>query len=210
MATTTPNYGWDVPTSTDYVKDGASAIETLGDDIDASMFTALNGKKAGMQLITTQSFSAAATTTISNCFSSAYDDYHINIETTAQSTNSSVVLQFQAGASPTASNYAYAVVDNTGAALTPAFASPANFARVSYANTASFKGMSIVADIFSPNAARQTSYISQSFSGWNTVGVFTSNASGRQTDTTQFTSLVLTSDNSANLTGRISVYGYAK
>ena len=35
MATTTPNFGFDVPTSTDYVKDGALAIETLGDDIDA-------------------------------------------------------------------------------------------------------------------------------------------------------------------------------
>jgi hypothetical protein len=34
MATTTPNFGFDVPTSTDYVKDGALAIETLGDDID--------------------------------------------------------------------------------------------------------------------------------------------------------------------------------
>jgi hypothetical protein len=27
MATTTPNYGWPVPTDTDYVKDGAAAIE---------------------------------------------------------------------------------------------------------------------------------------------------------------------------------------
>jgi hypothetical protein len=35
MATTTPNFGWSVPTSTDYVKDGATAIETLGDAIDA-------------------------------------------------------------------------------------------------------------------------------------------------------------------------------
>ena len=37
MATTTPNFGWTVPTSTDLVKDGATAIETLGDSIDASM-----------------------------------------------------------------------------------------------------------------------------------------------------------------------------
>ena len=36
MATTTPNYGWAVPTSTDLVKDGATAIEILGDSIDAS------------------------------------------------------------------------------------------------------------------------------------------------------------------------------
>jgi hypothetical protein len=36
MATTTPNYGWSVPESTDLVKDGATAIELLGDSIDAS------------------------------------------------------------------------------------------------------------------------------------------------------------------------------
>ena len=38
MATTTPNYGWPVPTSTDYVKDGATAIEALGDAIDATLY----------------------------------------------------------------------------------------------------------------------------------------------------------------------------
>jgi phage-related tail fiber protein len=37
MATTTPNFGWPVPTSTDLVKDGATAIEALGDGVDASM-----------------------------------------------------------------------------------------------------------------------------------------------------------------------------
>ena len=37
MATTTPNFGWSVPTSTDLVKDGATAIELLGDSIDTSL-----------------------------------------------------------------------------------------------------------------------------------------------------------------------------
>ena len=41
MATTTPNNGWAVPTSTDYVAQGAVAIETLGDAIDASVGTGL-------------------------------------------------------------------------------------------------------------------------------------------------------------------------
>jgi hypothetical protein len=36
MATTTPSFGWSVPTSSDLVKNGATAIETLGDAIDAS------------------------------------------------------------------------------------------------------------------------------------------------------------------------------
>lgn len=37
MSTVTPNFNWPVPTSTDLVKDGATAIEALGDSIDASM-----------------------------------------------------------------------------------------------------------------------------------------------------------------------------
>jgi len=49
MATTTPNFGWTVPTSTDLVKDGATAIETLGDGIDAS-FVDLKGGTTGQTL----------------------------------------------------------------------------------------------------------------------------------------------------------------
>ena len=46
MATTTPNFGWPVPTSTDLVKDGATAIEALGDGIDASLVD-LKGGSSG-------------------------------------------------------------------------------------------------------------------------------------------------------------------
>ena len=49
MATTTPNFGWPVPTSTDLVKDGATAIETLGDSIDASLVD-LKGGTTGQVL----------------------------------------------------------------------------------------------------------------------------------------------------------------
>jgi hypothetical protein len=53
MATTTPNFGWSVPTSTDLVKDGATAIETLGDAIDASLVD-LKGGTTG-QILTKNS-----------------------------------------------------------------------------------------------------------------------------------------------------------
>ena len=49
MATTTPNFGWPVPTSTDLVKDGATAIEALGDAIDASLVD-LEGGSTGQIL----------------------------------------------------------------------------------------------------------------------------------------------------------------
>lgn len=37
MATTTTNYGFDIPQSTDLVKDGATAIATLGQDVDTQL-----------------------------------------------------------------------------------------------------------------------------------------------------------------------------
>jgi hypothetical protein len=49
MATTTPNFGWPVPTSTDLVKNGATAIEALGDAIDASLVD-LEGGTTGQVL----------------------------------------------------------------------------------------------------------------------------------------------------------------
>lgn len=49
MATTTTNFGWDIPQSTDLVKDGATAIATLGQDIDTALVD-LKGGTAGQVL----------------------------------------------------------------------------------------------------------------------------------------------------------------
>jgi len=49
MPTTTPSFGWPVPVSTDLVKDGATAIESLGDAIDASLVD-LKGGTTGQVL----------------------------------------------------------------------------------------------------------------------------------------------------------------
>ena len=46
MATTTPNFGWSVPTSTDLVTNGATAIETLGDAVDADLWNLENNRVA--------------------------------------------------------------------------------------------------------------------------------------------------------------------
>jgi hypothetical protein len=83
MATTTPNFGWSVPTSSDLVKNGATAIETLGDSIDASLvdlkggttgqvlaktsatdmdFTWSTAASGGMTLLSTTTLSGASTT----------------------------------------------------------------------------------------------------------------------------------------------------
>ena len=49
MATTTTNFGWDIPQSTDLVKDGATAIAALGQDIDTALID-LKGGTTGQML----------------------------------------------------------------------------------------------------------------------------------------------------------------
>jgi hypothetical protein len=49
MATTTTNFGWDIPQSTDLVKDGATAIAALGQDIDTALVD-LKGGTTGQVL----------------------------------------------------------------------------------------------------------------------------------------------------------------
>jgi len=49
MATTTTNFGWDIPQSTDLVKGGATAIAALGQDIDTA-FIDLKGGTTGQVL----------------------------------------------------------------------------------------------------------------------------------------------------------------
>jgi hypothetical protein len=51
MATTTPNYLWSVPTSSDLVKNGATAIETLGDSVDASLWNSGYGQAGKNKVI---------------------------------------------------------------------------------------------------------------------------------------------------------------
>jgi hypothetical protein len=51
MATTTPNYGWTVPTSSDLVKNGATAIETLGDSVDDSLWNSGFGQAGKNKII---------------------------------------------------------------------------------------------------------------------------------------------------------------
>jgi hypothetical protein len=49
MAPTTTNFGWDIPQSTDLVKDGATAIAALGQDIDTALVD-LKGGTTGQVL----------------------------------------------------------------------------------------------------------------------------------------------------------------
>jgi len=115
MATTTPNYGWNVPTSADYVAQGAVAIQTLGDEIDATVFGLPSGALA---LINTTTFSAVESQSVNNVFTSTYANYKIDLTITAKSVNSAVNLRYRVGGEDNSTgNYNYgATISRTSSA----------------------------------------------------------------------------------------------
>jgi hypothetical protein len=106
MATTTPNYGWPVPTSTDYVKDGATAIEALGDAIDATVFGLGSGPDV---MISKGTFSAQSAVNLSSVLSSSYNFYTLNVYANGSIANTLMNLRFRENTTDfTGSNYSYA------------------------------------------------------------------------------------------------------
>jgi hypothetical protein len=212
MATTTTNYGFDIPQSTDLVKDGATAIATLGQDIDTAMNTALGTKKAGMVLLNTTSFSGVASQAINDVFSSTYDSYRIIVRLTAStSTLVSMYARLRVGGVDTTTNYKSFITTpldlnwTAGSLLNATNTSNLFFGYRHVANGSSVSTF----DLHYPNIATQTHhqghYNSTGSDGSGNAG-FTN---GYLNDTTQYTSINFI-PSSGNITGNVSIYGYNK
>jgi hypothetical protein len=76
---------------------GAVAIETLGDDIDATVYAALNGKSSGKVLLNATTLTSATTVTIDNVFSATYRNYLILMSTNTTGTGTLNSLQLRVG-----------------------------------------------------------------------------------------------------------------
>ena len=207
MATTTPNYGWTVPTSTDLVKDGATAIETLGDAIDASMNTALGTKKAGMVLLNTTSFSGVASQSLTSVFSSTYNAYRIVLTISSFASGGQVNYRYGTSGTPqTAANYSYAGIYGDNNNTTGAFGSSGQtsilWGQSSSSGNEAWFG---VVDIGLPNGANRTFSTHSAATNGATRSTF---QGGAYNGADQFTDFVILPN--ANMTGSVSVYGYNK
>jgi hypothetical protein len=203
MATTTPNYGWTVPTSTDLVKDGATAIETLGDAIDASMNTALGTKKAGMVLLSTTSFTGSSSV-IRNDFSATYSHYRVLFNIVMSGSNSPT-LRF---------------TDSSGASVSSAgyYAYTSNYASTSVTNWSNSGSVSSIAlivnqgehsgciDFYNPYSSTLQTKVTWDSMGSTTLRGF---GAGGQNTAAQNNGFEFY-PNTGTITGTISVYGYNK
>ena len=206
MATTTPNYGWTVPTSTDLVKDGATAIETLGDAIDASMNTALGTKKAGMVLLNTTSFSAVATQSINDVFSATYDNYRIVLTSTTSDGEANVRLRMRVSATDASGSNYVCSVQSLGANGTSynILSTSATFMDIGRSGQTS-QGIMVI-DMSRPFIAASTQTVSSS-SANGTTTFFKENGAALHTLATSYTGFTILL-NSGTITGTVRVYGY--
>ena len=204
MATTT-NYSWTTPDDTALVKDGASAIRALGTAIDTSMNTALGTKKAGMVLLNTTSFSAVASQSINDVFSTTYDNYFM-IADISGSTAGGMSIRMRVGGTDTTTGYArqYVFADNTsvsGARVTGL----GSWGALDYNSTSRSTGLYTFVNPFKTVATAIHSFRNAKYPITQTViydGYGLDNA-------TSYTGFTLIGD-AGTMTGSVSVYGYNK
>ena len=199
MATTTPNYGWPVPTSTDYVKDGATAIEALGDAIDATVFALPSG---GLTLINTTAFSGVATVTVSNVFTTTYDSYRIVLNGFTTATASPTRMRLTVAGTPTTSTTYYTAINSITYAGVSSATGNSAFGEWFIGNGAT-DGRDLVFDIQRPALATfKTLSILGSHSSGTIVGAALSTAN------TLHDGFRLFNDGGYNMSGTVRIYGY--
>lgn len=222
MATTTPNYGWPVPTSTDYVKDGAVAIEALGDAIDATVFAL---PKGGLVPITPTSISVGSGTatsagngqvtftgvgtnlSLNGVFSATYTNYLVLLSKVTASGVGGLSLRLRSGSTDNTSavyDSARVTINDAGTVSSGATNNATSFQY--NINDQQFQYFTI--NLFSPFVTDETGMQNSIFET-NPSNFYTTTINGQhQADYSAdgLTFLV----NTGTATGKVSVYGYAK
>jgi hypothetical protein len=204
MATTTPNYGWSVPTSSDYVAQGAVAIETLGDSVDSTLFTALGGNYPGLRLVKRQTIgSAVSAITVTGAFSSTYDNYVVFINGGTPTNGTNVLLTLGSTTTGYYSSGFYIAYSNTSLIGI----NTNNGANFPNAGRGEASGTLIGQfTLLQPNLAKRTG---MSIDGMEpAVGGAMLKLGGFLDNNTQYTAFTLTLTSGTVTGGTIAVYGY--
>ena len=209
MATTTTHYGFDIPQSTDLVKDGATAIATLGQDIDTAMNTALGTNKAGMVLLNTTSFSGVASQSVNNVFTSTYTNYKVLFRLSAATADTAISLRTRASGTDKSTNYYYGgaqgIFTGTNSTWAGNNVSSWDMGSIDTSNAGIANAYSI--DFFSPVPTVTTIINMQCWTqqtSGNTLWVSMSGVQNEQVTCDGFSII----SSAGNISGVVRVYGY--
>ena len=160
---------------------------------------------AGLVYVTSTTVgSAVSSVTVSNCFSSTYDNYVIQYSGIVASANNSMTLKLGS----TATGYYWGLIWVALGSATVNGAQAQNGASFTYAGVASTTGSSGTIELWGPNKAARTGMRS------SYIEFLTNGAQGQSTgfldDTTAYTAFTLTPGSGTYTGGTITVYGYRK
>jgi hypothetical protein len=226
MATTTTNFGWDIPQSTDLVKDGATAIAALGQDIDTALvdlkggttgqvltkasgtdldfsFTTPASAVSGLTLVKQQTIgSAVSSIAVTSAFSSTYDNYRVEISFTSGNATGDVYFRFGS----VVIGYYGNNIDMSPNSATVTGASINNADSIPLCLINSTNGGNVSMDIMSPNLAKRSS-VHAAGVGFSTTGASQRITNAYENSNTQHTAFTVLVGNTLT-GGEIRVYGY--
>ena len=161
----------------------------------------------GLDLISTTSFSAVSSVSVSSCFSATYDNYLIKLNSTTKATSAgSLDLRLRVGGSDTTTNYRRQYISAAAASLSSGReVSNTSFNGIAYVQTTFNNEFTI--NITNPF----NTVVTTAFS--NIVQVGDGNIESQISayglnDTTSYTGFTILAG--TNITGSVSVYGYKK
>ena len=206
-------YGWDVPSDDDYVKDTAAYMRTLGNDIDATLYTInRNSTPVGLQLINTTNFTTVSSIQVDNVFTTNYTYYKVIFQLNASSTSTAITANFVSSGTPfTSANYigGISVFDYNSSSVAIA-AKYVNQAHISlgaiYATNQNLASMNL--EIFNPNNSNYTSWLNSSINYRTPTQYFESlNGGGFMGVTNSFTGIKFNAA-SGTISGQVKIFGY--
>ena len=209
MATTTTNYGFDIPQSTDLVKDGATAIATLGQDIDTAMNTALGTKKAGMVLLNTTSFSGVASQSVNDVFSATYDNYRFILDIISTTSDNIIYMKMRSSGTDNSTNY-YSMMNGVrsdGSAFTQTENNVTTGFALTLCDSANSNQYGFNGDLCRPFLSATTMVRGINNSSTSTGIPASQSGGGLHAVVASYTSLNLIAS-AGNMTGSIKIYGY--
>jgi hypothetical protein len=209
MATTT-NYGWSTPDNTGLVKDGALNIRTLGSAVDTTLFNITTGKNVGLVHLNTTAVTNATSTTISNVFSSTYDNYRIMIRGRVASGQSGIYYNNTLAGTPAAGagTYLFSSFYISGNATSGSnfCSTAADTAIIGQLTDNSEMSDNWSIDVYSPALARRTG---ANLTGSYGIGQAATFGGFLHAVSTAYDGFRITLS-ASNWTGTISVFGYRK
>jgi hypothetical protein len=199
---TTTNNGWTYPESTDLVKDGATAIETLATDIDTTLGV-YAPSTSGLELINTTSFSGVTSQSFNNVFSATYQSYQIIFRGTQASAANLDFRVRAAGTDLTTSTYRQSVLFNSSGTTGYSGAGTTGATAIDLRGGCVTAGFYVI-QIDNPFATAMTS-LHHRANFTNVTDSVNVVCAGHVNNTTSYDGFTLVS---TALTGKVSVYGY--